>query len=74
MNTDHIVAIFSRVLKNPMVNSTSDFFDLGGDSLLTTRVLSAIARDFGVELTWEDVIDNPTAEGLSARVAAARAA
>ena len=46
MNPDHIVQIFRRVLHTPEVNASSDFFELGGDSLLATRVLSAIARDF----------------------------
>jgi acyl carrier protein len=52
------------------VNASSDFFELGGDSLLATRVLSAIARDFGTELSFEDFLDDPTPDGLFARVAA----
>ena len=71
MSPDRIVQIFRRVLNTPEVNESSDFFELGGDSLLATRVLSAIARDFGPELTWEDFIENPSAEGLFAKVAAA---
>lgn len=67
MSTDRIVEIFARVLDDPDVVPASDFFDLGGDSLLATRVLSAIARDFGVELTWEDFIDDPTPAGLHAK-------
>lgn len=70
MSTDQIVQIFIRVLKNPDVTSNSDFFDLGGDSLLATRVLSAIARGSGAELTWEDFIEEPSAEGLFRKVAA----
>ncbi|MBD0863094.1 acyl carrier protein [Gordonia sp. zg691] len=64
MSADHIVKIFCRVLDETDVEPSSDFFELGGDSLLATRVLSAIARDFGVELTWEDFIEKPTPEGL----------
>lgn len=74
MSADNIVHIFSRVLKTTDVTSESDFFELGGDSLLATRVLSAIARDFGVELTWDDFLEDPTAEGLFTRVVAAKAA
>lgn len=70
MNPDHIVQIFRRVLNTPEVNASSDFFELGGDSLLATRVLSAIARDFGTELLFEDFLDEPTPDGLFARVAA----
>lgn len=68
MGPDHIVKIFCRVLDTISVEPDSDFFDLGGDSLLATRVLSAIARDSGVELTWDDFIEHPTAQGLSAKV------
>ena len=70
MNPDHIVQIFRRVLNTPEVNGSSDFFELGGDSLLATRVLSAIARDFGTELLFEDFLDDPTPDGLFARIAA----
>jgi glutamate racemase len=70
MSAGHIVQIFSRVLDTIEVHPHSDFFDLGGDSLLATRVLSAIARDFGAELTWEDFIENPSAQGLFEKVAA----
>ncbi|MGV9802606.1 acyl carrier protein [Mycobacterium sp. NPDC003449] len=70
MSAGHIVQIFRRVLDTVEVHPHSDFFELGGDSLLATRVLSAIARDFATELTWEDFIENPSAEGLFAKVAA----
>jgi len=53
MSPDDIVQIFRRVLNTPEVNASSDFFELGGDSLLATRVLSAIAREFGQELLFE---------------------
>jgi len=70
MNPDHIVHIFRMVLNTPEVDASSDFFELGGDSLLATRVLSAIARDFGTELLFEEFLDDPTPDGLFARIAA----
>jgi len=70
MNPDHIVHIFRRVLNTAEVNASSDFFELGGDSLLATRVLSAIARDFGTELMYEDFVDDPSPDGLFAKAAA----
>lgn len=69
MSAGHIVQIFRKVLNTIEVDPQSDFFELGGDSLLATRVLSAIARDFGAELTWEDFIEEPSAAGLFAKVA-----
>ncbi|MGE2731095.1 acyl carrier protein [Mycolicibacterium vaccae] len=64
MSADHIAGIFRRVLKTAEVEQDSDFFELGGDSLLATRVLSAIARDFGIELTYDDIVEYPTPAGL----------
>ncbi|QNJ92830.1 acyl carrier protein [Mycolicibacterium fluoranthenivorans] len=70
MSADHIVEIFRRVLNTREVGPHSDFFELGGDSLLATRVLSAIARDFGVELSWDDFSESASAEGLFTKVIA----
>jgi acyl carrier protein len=70
MSADHIVGIFRRVLNTSEVNASSDFFELGGDSLLATRVLSAIARELGPELLFEDFVDDPTPDGLFTKVAA----
>ncbi|MEH3141597.1 MAG: phosphopantetheine-binding protein [Mycobacterium kyogaense] len=69
MSPDHIVQIFRRVLKTNEVEEHSDFFDLGGDSLLATRVVSAIARDVGIELVYDDLVENPTPIALSDLVA-----
>ncbi|MFN8228078.1 MAG: phosphopantetheine-binding protein [Mycobacterium sp.] len=69
MNAVRIVEIFRRVLGIQDVDVNSDFFELGGDSLLATRVLSAIARDSGTELLYDDFVDDPTPEGLFTKVA-----
>lgn len=68
MSVDQIVQIFSRVLGTTEVDAGCDFFELGGDSLLATRVLSAIARDFGTELLFEDFAEDPTPSGLLGKV------
>lgn len=70
MSAEHVAGIFRRVLQMTEVDEHSDFFELGGDSLLATRVLSAIARDFGIELTYDDMVDYPTPEGLFGLTAA----
>jgi acyl carrier protein len=54
VSVEGVTAIFGRVLETEGVGADSDFFALGGDSLLATRVLSAVARDFGVELSFDD--------------------
>lgn len=72
MNVDAVSDIFSRVLEVPDVGAESDFFDLGGDSLLATRVLSRIAHASGVELTFEDFLAAPTPATLATMVGTVR--
>lgn len=69
MTVDAVSDIFSRVLETPGVDAESDFFALGGDSLLATRVLSAIAREFGVELTFDEFLFAPTPAALATTIA-----
>jgi acyl carrier protein len=63
-----VTDIFRRVLDADDVSTTSDFFAEGGDSLLATRVLSAIAREYGVELSFEDFVEGPSPELLFSRI------
>ncbi|GIG64494.1 phosphopantetheine-binding protein [Phytomonospora endophytica] len=70
MNVDGVIAIFRRVLEIEEINADSDFFELGGDSLLATRVLSGVARGSGVELTFDDFLLSPTPGALAKRIGA----
>ncbi|MCP2322708.1 nonribosomal peptide synthetase protein VioO [Hamadaea flava] len=69
MPVDGVSQIFGRVLERPEVAADADFFALGGDSLLATRVLSAVAREYGVELTFEDFLLAPSPAALAGRIA-----
>jgi acyl carrier protein len=70
MSVEGVSHIFGRVLEAGDVGADSDFFALGGDSLLATRVLSAVARDYGVELSFDDFVVAPTPAALAERIAA----
>jgi acyl carrier protein len=70
-HVDELCAIFARVLEGPDVNPESDFFAEGGDSLLATRLLSAVARAYGVELTFDDFLLAPTPATLAKTIAQA---
>ncbi|MFJ1751778.1 acyl carrier protein [Kitasatospora sp. NPDC088134] len=70
---DSLTAVFRRVLELDEVAADANFFLLGGDSLIATRVLSAVARTHGVELTFDDFLADPTPGGLAARIAATTA-
>ena len=65
VTVDDIVALFRQILETDEVGPDSDFFDQGGDSLLATRVLSAVARQFGVELTIFELIDAASPAALA---------
>ncbi len=69
MTVDDVSDIFRRVLETPDVTAESDFFVLGGDSLLATRVLSAIARQYDVELTFDDFVLAGTPARLAETIA-----
>lgn len=60
--------VFRRVLETDDVADDTDFFEAGGDSLLATRVLSAIARELEVELTFDDFVIAPTPGALATQV------
>ncbi|NUP68981.1 MAG: acyl carrier protein [Nonomuraea sp.] len=69
MNVAAISEIFRETLENDEISDDSDFFVLGGDSLLATRVLSAIARACGAELDFDDFLDAPTPAALAKKIA-----
>lgn len=70
MTVDDVIDIYRRVLETRTIGPDADFFAYGGDSLLATRVLSAIARETGAELSFDDFLLAPTPEALAQRLAA----
>jgi thioester reductase-like protein len=47
------------------VGMTDNFFDLGGHSLMATKLATRISRRLDVRLSVKDFINNPTVAGLS---------
>ncbi len=56
------------------LNSNSDFFDLGGHSLLLARLQIALKKEFKVQLTTADLFRNPTIGTLAAWLERSKAA
>lgn len=60
-----LVEIWKGVLKVDQVGIHDDFFELGGDSILATRLISRVRRHFDVELPLRELFWRPTVFELS---------
>lgn len=67
-----ITAIWRDLIGIDDISLDADFFQLGGHSLMATRVLARIEEALGVRLSLRDIFDAPTIRGQAARVAALR--
>ncbi|ARU62800.1 hypothetical protein CBW65_18850 [Tumebacillus avium] len=63
-----LVTVYSEVLRAGRIGIRDSFFDLGGNSLLATQVISRVRRACGVELLQKHVLDAPTVAGLAETV------
>ncbi len=53
-----VAALWADLLAIPVVDVNSDFFDMGGHSLLAARLIPEVQRAFGVELSLAAFLDN----------------
>ncbi|TCJ99079.1 non-ribosomal peptide synthetase [Nocardia alba] len=63
---EHVVAAaFAEVLGLDRVGRDDDFFDLGGNSLLATRLMARIGTDLGIRLPVRQLFDTTTVRALA---------
>ncbi|MEV5433192.1 amino acid adenylation domain-containing protein, partial [Streptomyces sp. NPDC052701] len=66
-----VCRLFEDVLRLPRdtVGADANFFDLGGDSLLATRLLARLRHETGAEVPITALFDGPTPAALAQRLA-----
>ncbi|MDX3673306.1 FkbM family methyltransferase [Streptomyces europaeiscabiei] len=61
-------AVWARILKNEDLPRDVSFFELGGNSLLATRLMLRISRAFDIELTLRQVYEFATLTRMAAAI------
>lgn len=65
---EEIAGIWAKVLGVEPVGVNDNFFDLGGDSLVMTEVISQIRHKLQTELSFRDFFNNPTIAEVAAHL------
>lgn len=63
-----VSAIWKRLLGCEHIDRDADFFDLGGDSLMTLNLMFALEDELGVDLPVTMIFEAPTIASLSAAI------
>lgn len=67
--TRKVQAIFRELLRRDVLGPDQSFFDLGGNSLLSVRLMSLLERDFGKRLTLATLYQASTSRQIAAEIA-----
>ncbi|MFD2169210.1 amino acid adenylation domain-containing protein [Tumebacillus lipolyticus] len=63
-----VAEIWQSVLSYDPVSLTDNFFEVGGESILATRLISLLRKRFSIELPLRTLFEASTVEGLAAAV------
>ena len=63
-----VADIWSEYLKIPVTNINSDFFKLGGHSMIAVKIMMAIAKRIGKRLPLATLFEHSTVESLAKKI------
>jgi amino acid adenylation domain-containing protein len=66
-----IADLYAKLLGTTNVSARSNFFDLGGHSLLVTQMLAQISQTFEIQLEPPEFYEDPTVAGIARHIDAA---
>jgi len=69
-----IASIWAATLNLDRVGIHDDFFDIGGQSLLATQLISRISAECNIDIPLESLFEQPTVAAVAARIEAYRLA
>jgi pyochelin synthetase len=69
----HLSRVFEEILGVQQVGSTDSFFDLGGDSILATKLVQRIREQLSVEMPTQEIFEYPTVSAIADEVIRRRA-
>ncbi|WP_037637200.1 acyl carrier protein, partial [Streptomyces noursei] len=74
--SDHLRVVYAEVLERPTheIDDDVDFFELGGNSLLATRLVNRVRARFGVSVAMRDFFGAPSVAEFAEVVARAGSA
>ncbi len=70
---EQLEKLFASMLRVKSVGIRDSFFELGGDSLLATRLVASVGRMYNIELHLRDLFNGPTVAEFAARVSELKA-
>ncbi|MCB0606743.1 MAG: amino acid adenylation domain-containing protein, partial [Lewinella sp.] len=60
-----LLKIWQKILSRERISTSDNFFDIGGHSLTSGRIVAEVFREFGVKITLRDMFTYPTVKDLT---------